>query len=82
MKKHEVSKEEAIDELQKQVIKAWKDINEGCLEPTQVPMPFLDRIVNLARVMNLFYKDEDCYTNPGGAMKDYITILLLHPITI
>ncbi|KAI4317442.1 hypothetical protein L6164_025309 [Bauhinia variegata] len=82
MKEHDISREDTINELRKQVVNAWKDINEECLRPTQVPMPFLMRIVNFARVIDVFYKDEDCYTNAGGAMKTYIAAVFVEPVPI
>jgi hypothetical protein len=43
MVQHGATEEEAVDEFQKEVTGAWKDINEECLHPTTVPMP----VVNL-----------------------------------
>ncbi|KAF3455994.1 hypothetical protein FNV43_RR00637 [Rhamnella rubrinervis] len=82
MNKHGVSEEEACDELRKQVVDAWKDINEECVEPRDVPMALLMRPVNLARVMDVFYKDGDGYTHAAGPMKTFISSLLVHPIPI
>ncbi|KAH1143100.1 hypothetical protein AAZX31_12G130900 [Glycine max] len=78
IKQHNTSRKDAIDQLRKMVDNAWKDINEACLNPTQVPMTFLKPIVNLARVIDVLYKDEDNYTNAGGVMKDYIQALLVN----
>ncbi|TKY66670.1 (-)-germacrene D synthase [Spatholobus suberectus] len=78
MKQHNTSRQDAIKELLKMVESAWKDINEACLNPTEVPMNFLLRVVNLARMMDVLYKDEDIYTNAGGIMKDYIKALLIN----
>ena len=75
MAQHGATEEEATNELSKQVKDAWKDINEECLNPTTVPMPFLTRILNLARVMDLVYKDEDGYTNAGTSMLLHSSIL-------
>ncbi|PON67638.1 Squalene/phytoene synthase [Trema orientale] len=71
MKQHGVSEQEACDQLNKQVVDAWKDINEECLEPRDVPMPVLMRVVNLARVIDAVYKDGDGYTHAGGIMKSF-----------
>ncbi|XP_022871311.1 beta-caryophyllene synthase-like, partial [Olea europaea var. sylvestris] len=54
-----VSKEEAFTELQNLVTIAWKDINQECLHPTVMPMAILMRVVNLARVIDLLYRDGD-----------------------
>ncbi|KAK7833748.1 (-)-germacrene d synthase [Quercus suber] len=57
--------EEAINEFQEveQVKDAWKDINKECLYPTIVPAPTLTRILNLAHVIDVVYKDKDGYTH-------------------
>ena len=65
-----------------QVADAWKDINEECLKPRDVPMPLLMRVVNLARVMDVVYKDEDNYTHAGGIMKDFVESVCINPIPI
>ncbi|KAK7342587.1 hypothetical protein VNO80_25542 [Phaseolus coccineus] len=82
MKQHKVSRKCAIEELQKLVENAWKDINDACLAPTQVPMTFLIRAVNFARVIDVLYKDEDNYTNAGGIMKDHIESLLVKKMSL
>ncbi|KAK7342588.1 hypothetical protein VNO80_25543 [Phaseolus coccineus] len=82
MKQHKVSRKCAIEELQKLVENAWKDINDACLAPTQVPMTFLLRVVNFARVIDMHYKDEDNYTNARGIMKDHIESLLVKKMFI
>ncbi|CAI9768293.1 unnamed protein product [Fraxinus pennsylvanica] len=76
------SKEEAFSVFQKQVTNAWKDINLECLRPTPVQMAVLMRIVNLTRVMNLLYKDEDGYTSSKTKTKGFITTVLVEPVKI
>ncbi|KAI4356603.1 hypothetical protein L6164_000614 [Bauhinia variegata] len=80
MKEHGVQKQDAIDELKKQVTKAWKDVNEEFLDPTHVPKPLLMVVLNLTRVMDVLYKDGDCYTHSHGSTKNYIKALLLNPV--
>ena len=82
MKQYNSSKENGIKELLKMVESSWKDINEECLNPTQVPMKFLMRVVNLARMMDVLYKEQDSYTHSGGILKDYINTLLVHKVPI
>ncbi|KAF7822835.1 (-)-germacrene D synthase-like [Senna tora] len=79
MKKHGVTKEETIEELKREVISGWKDINEECLGPTQVAKPLLMRVLNLCRVIDVLYTESDGYANSEGATKDYIAALLLNP---
>jgi hypothetical protein len=82
MIQHDATEEEAIEELQKQVTNAWKDINEECLYPTTVPMPLLMPSLNLARVIDVIYKDGDGYTNAGGVLKDCVASLLVDPVPL
>ncbi|XP_029129103.1 probable terpene synthase 2 isoform X3 [Cajanus cajan] len=82
MMQHNTSKQDAIDQLLKKVDSAWKDINEACLSPTQAPSTILMPIVNLTRVMDVFYKDKDIYTHSEGKMKDYIEALLVNKIPV
>ena len=82
MKQYGVSKQEVHDEFRKQIVNAWKDINKECLGPTDVQVPLLTRVVNLARVMDLLYKDEDAYTHLGGVMVEGITSMLVDPVPV
>ena len=80
MKQHGAAEEETIEEFRRQIANAWMDINEECLESTQVAKPLLMRSLNLSRVIDVLYKDEDGYTHSGGNTKKYIAALLLNPV--
>ncbi|KAJ4945394.1 hypothetical protein NE237_022048 [Protea cynaroides] len=82
MKEYNVTEEEACDEFNKRIENAWKDLNQGCIKPTAVPMPFLMRIVNLVRMMDVIYKHEDGYTNALSVLKEYITLLFIDPLCL
>ncbi|KAL9383085.1 hypothetical protein Peur_023408 [Populus x canadensis] len=84
MNQHEVAEEQAYDELRRQVAEAWKDINEELLiiPKDHVPIPLLTRVLNLARVMDVMYKDGDGYTNANGKVRNYITSLLIEPVQL
>ncbi|XP_048320648.2 (-)-germacrene D synthase-like [Ziziphus jujuba] len=82
VKQHGVSENEAYVELRKRIVEAWKDINEEWVEPRDMPMTLLERVINLARMMDLLYKDSDGYTHSGGTTKKIITSLLVDPIPI
>jgi (-)-germacrene D synthase len=82
MKQHGVSEEVVHDELNRQVIDAWKDINEECVRPTTVPMPLLIRVLNLARVIDVIYKEGDGYTHVGKEMKNNVASVLIDPVPI
>nr|GEV75622.1 alpha-copaene synthase-like [Tanacetum cinerariifolium]GEV79903.1 alpha-copaene synthase-like [Tanacetum cinerariifolium]GEV94547.1 alpha-copaene synthase-like [Tanacetum cinerariifolium] len=76
IKTYGVSEIVAIEELKKTAENAWKDINEGCLKPREVPMDLLAPIVNLARMIEVAYKYNDGFTCPEKTLKEYITLLL------
>ncbi|KAM3744343.1 hypothetical protein ACB098_06G046000 [Castanea mollissima] len=76
MKQHGVPEQVAYDELNKQVVDAWKDINEECMRPTAFPMPLLMRVLNLTRVIDVIYKERDDYTFVGEEMKDHVASVL------
>nr|ALY05868.1 germacrene A synthase [Taraxacum officinale] len=77
IKTYGVSEKEAINELNKMIENAWKDINEGCLKPREVSMDLLAPIVNLARMIDVVYRYDDGFTFPGKTMKEYITLLFV-----
>ncbi|XP_057414842.1 (-)-germacrene D synthase-like [Lotus japonicus] len=79
MRQHHVTKQEATEELCRQVASAWKDINQECLDSTEIPKPLITVIVNLTRVMEVLYKDGDGYTHSQGSTKNDIASLLLNP---
>ncbi|KAK4439856.1 Germacrene-D synthase [Sesamum alatum] len=80
MNQYGVSKEEAVVEIRKQVKKAWKDMNQECLQPTAVSVAVLMRVVNLARIVHLFYDYADDYTNSKINIKDVIYYVLVEPV--
>lgn len=77
---HGATEEEAITELTKQVNDAWKDMNEGWIDPTAIPMVLMVRILNLARVIEVIYKCEDGYTKTGVELKGFIASLLVEHV--
>ncbi|KDP39023.1 hypothetical protein JCGZ_00780 [Jatropha curcas] len=78
IKQHGGSEEEVEKLFRKEIGNAWKDMNEECLKPTPVPVPLLERVLNLTRAMDVIYKDEDGYTN-SHVIKDYVASLLKDP---
>nr|Q49SP4.1 RecName: Full=Germacrene D synthase 1; AltName: Full=PatTpsB15 [Pogostemon cablin]AAS86322.1 germacrene D synthase [Pogostemon cablin] len=77
---HKVSKEEAVLELRHETESAWKEINEALLEPTTFATPILDRILNSARVLEVFYDKTDRYTHVDLELQNIIAQLYIHPI--
>ncbi|RVW86329.1 Valencene synthase [Vitis vinifera] len=83
MKQYSVSDQHAYHELNKQVEKAWKDINQEFLRPTAIPMPLLTRVLNFARTGDFMYKGrEDIFTNVGEVIKDNVASLFIDPVPI
>lgn len=77
----QMEEEQIYQILEHQVEDAWKDINEGMLRPFVIPKPLLDRILNLARAPELFYKQRtEGYTVVNPIVQDKIASVLVHPI--
>ncbi|KAI7727439.1 hypothetical protein M8C21_024342 [Ambrosia artemisiifolia] len=75
MKTFGVSENVAIEVLKNIIDNRWKDVNEGCLKPREVPMEILAPLVNITRTVDVFYKYRDELTFPENKLKEYITLL-------
>nr|UNA06919.1 terpene synthase 1 [Jasminum sambac] len=82
MKEKGVSKEETLSVLRKEIINAWKDINQECLSLTTIPKVIIDRVINITRVIDLLYQEEDAYTNSNTKLKSLVTSVLIEPVAI
>ncbi|CAN4114325.1 unnamed protein product [Withania somnifera] len=83
MRDYSVSTKAAMDKFQEMGEAGWKDINEGMLRPTPIPMEFLSRILNLARLVDVTYKhNEDGYTHPEKVLKPHIIAPVVDSIKI
>ncbi|PRQ31570.1 putative lyase [Rosa chinensis] len=82
MKEYGVTEEEAKVALTKQVDDAWKVINEELLKINTIPRPLLLRVLNLSRVIEVVYKNEDGYTHAGGVLKGFVASMLIKPVPI
>ncbi|KAL6508215.1 hypothetical protein OROHE_021757 [Orobanche hederae] len=81
MKDHGVSVEEAMEELKKMAENAWKDMNTEMFKEKSVPVEVMKRIVNLSRLIDSAYKNnEDGYTHPEKVLKPLVHALLLHSL--
>ncbi|CAI0456479.1 unnamed protein product [Linum tenue] len=83
MKEYRVSEKEAVEFLWKEISNAWKDIvEEYCQKPTLLPSTDLtDRLLNLTRLINIFYDDGDCLIN-SHLLKDHLTSLFIDPVPL
>lgn len=78
MKDNGVSEGEAMEELKKMGEDAWKDMNGEIWKEKAVSMEILKRIVNLSRLIDVVYKNnEDGYTHPEKVLKPIIYALLV-----
>nr|XP_018684350.1 PREDICTED: alpha-humulene synthase-like [Musa acuminata subsp. malaccensis] len=82
MKEYGTNVHTACKKLQVLVDDAWKDINEECFNQTTFPIALLQRIVNFARMIEILYKYIDGYTNSSTKTKEYISLLLVHPVPL
>ncbi|KAL5764775.1 hypothetical protein ACOSQ2_017369 [Xanthoceras sorbifolium] len=81
MKQHSISREKTVEAFNVMFENAWKDMNKECMKPTAVSMQLLLRVVNIARLVEVTYKEVDGYTNPMY-LKDYITKLFIDRMPI
>ncbi|XP_060191001.1 sesquiterpene synthase 15b-like isoform X2 [Lycium barbarum] len=82
MKEYGVTKEEANTDIRKIIENSWKDINRGCLKPTAVPRILLMPVLNLARMSEFAYTDEDAYTFSKNNFREAVSMVLVDPITL
>ncbi|CAF2088729.1 unnamed protein product [Brassica napus] len=81
MKQFGVSKEQAVEGIKIMLSDAWKDMNQELMRPHSCPFPLLMRILNFARVIDVFYRYQDCYTHPEF-LKEHIVSLFIEDIPI
>ncbi|KDP31576.1 hypothetical protein JCGZ_14801 [Jatropha curcas] len=82
MKQYGVSKQEAYEKLNKIVANMWKDLNEELMKEIDIPKPILMCILNIVRVMDVVYKDEDSYTHSNTSLKDILATFLVTPVAV
>ncbi|KAF2290751.1 hypothetical protein GH714_015308 [Hevea brasiliensis] len=83
IKQHGVSQQQTYDESNKIVINLLKDLNEELLKETaNIPKPILMCILNITRVIDVVYKDEDGYTNSKTSVKDILVAFLVNPTVV
>ncbi|KAL5766825.1 hypothetical protein ACOSP7_017442 [Xanthoceras sorbifolium] len=82
IKEYGVSEQEAYAELNKQINDSWKDINEECLNLTQLPRSLVKIILDFTRMTHVMYDGDDNFTRVGKQMQAYIASLLIDPVPI
>ncbi|OIT40692.1 (e,e)-germacrene b synthase [Nicotiana attenuata] len=81
IKEYGASKQEAYDEIRKEITIGWKDINEEFLRSTKVPMFVLERVLYQEQLVDFFFKEGDGYTNSKTKFKDMISFLFVKSIS-
>ncbi|KAL6646707.1 hypothetical protein ACP70R_015401 [Stipagrostis hirtigluma subsp. patula] len=82
MKEHNVSMELAQKKLKELIEVSWKNLNEEWLKSNKAQSKeLLERIFNLTRTMEFFYKQDDAFTN-SHVIKDIINSLFVDSYTI
>lgn len=80
--KYGVSEKKAVEEVEKMCTDALKDVNQGCMKPTSVPLSISKFCLNLLRTTETFYRNNcDGYTK-AAVMKDDIVSLFIYKIQI
>ncbi|KAH0709987.1 hypothetical protein KY284_011414 [Solanum tuberosum] len=82
MKEYGVMKEEAHTKIRNIIQNYWKDLNEEYfkVDVAIVPRVLLMPIINLTRVAEFMYKDEDAYTFSKNNLKDVISPMVIDHI--
>ncbi|CAH8337083.1 unnamed protein product [Eruca vesicaria subsp. sativa] len=82
MKQHGVTKEVAVREIKKIVRDNCKIVMEEFLTIKDVPRPILVRCINTIRLVNVYYREGDGFSDPHGNLKDLITSLFINPLPL
>lgn len=82
MIEHKLTKEETTAKFKSFCEEAWKRVNRACLQPTDGPVPVLERLFNLLRQMETFYVYFDDACNKSSNIKEISTLLLVEPFSL
>lgn len=79
MKQYGTTEEEAMSDLQKKVVEAWKDVNEECLKPT-IPRALVMRVLELVRASDEIYRDGDGFTE-DVLLQEMVASSIMDPVS-
>ncbi|CAL1403874.1 unnamed protein product [Linum trigynum] len=83
MKQYDVSRQEAVEGLNRIIEEDWMIMHEELLNPPSgVPRELLVMLFRLAQVMDTIYKDFDGYTYSSTATNDMLVALLVTPLVV
>ncbi|CAF1934666.1 hypothetical protein HID58_068224 [Brassica napus] len=83
MKQYGVTKEEAVEEMGKMAEESYKIMmNEFMVSNITMPRQIVVRIINIARVIAVYYREGEGFTYPDGTLKDRLASLFIKPIPL
>ncbi|PWA83975.1 Alpha-isocomene synthase [Artemisia annua] len=80
MKEFDVTEQHVYNVFNTKVEHAWVEMNEESLKCKDVKLPIIMRVINLARAMDVLYKNKDHYTHVGPELINHIKSLVVDPI--
>ncbi|CAN6850206.1 unnamed protein product [Brassica oleracea] len=80
MRRGEVANEVAVREIKKIVRDNCKIVMEEFLTVKAVPRQILVRCINTIRLVNVYYREGDGFSDPHRNLKDLITSLFINPL--
>ncbi|PWA44088.1 Alpha-isocomene synthase [Artemisia annua] len=80
MKEFDVTEQHVYNVFNTKVEDAWVEMNEESLKCKDVKWPIIMRVINLARAMDVLYKNKDHYTHVGPELINHIKSLVVDPI--
>ncbi|KAD4888452.1 hypothetical protein E3N88_20525 [Mikania micrantha] len=82
MKEHGFIQQDVYDLLNKKTEESWKEINHESLKCKDVEMTVIMRVINLARAMDILYKDKDHFTNVDEELINHIKSLVVDVVVV
>ncbi|MFS8018446.1 putative alpha-isocomene synthase [Helianthus anomalus] len=82
MKEHDVTEQHVYDLFDEKVEEAWKEMNLESLRCKDVERPVIMRVINLARAMDVLYKNKDHFTHVDEELISHINSLVVDAIVI
>lgn len=80
MKEFDVTEQHVYNVFNKNVEDDWVEMNEESLNCKDVKIPVIMRVINMARVMDVLYKNKDHFTHVGPELINHIKSLVVDPI--
>ncbi|CAA7017052.1 unnamed protein product [Microthlaspi erraticum] len=84
MQQHGVTQKEAVEKMSKMAQESYKIMmDEFMMSATTMPRrQIVVRVINIARVIAVYYREGDGFKYPHGKLKDRLTALFLQPIPL